>query len=269
MSSNGFGSPNDGALEPTPAKGWRRWLRSWRSSGPTPVPSVCEICRSWGYSRLCTPCVQRFSAHQPRCETCALPLGLASKVCGECLADPPPFASTTCAVDYAFPWDRLIVQFKFHQQPELAKPLAQLLQTAIQARAQPRPQALVPVPLSNPRLAQRGYNQAWELASRLGNDLALPAWPALLQRTQDTAHQVDLSRAQRQRNLRSAFMVDAAQRPRVQGLHLALVDDVMTTGATLREASAELLRAGAQRVDIWVLARTSNQRHSTEAAEKS
>ena len=161
-----------------------------------------------------------------------------------------------CAVDYQFPWNDLITAFKFHGQPELAAPLAQCMADALRASQCPQPQALLPVPLAAPRLAQRGYNQAWELARRLGRSLHLPAWHDLLSRPVDTAHQSGLNRQERQHNLRSAFLVEPRQRSRLKGLHVALVDDVMTTGATVAAAAAELLRAGAGRVDVWVLART-------------
>ncbi len=164
---------------------------------------------------------------------------------------------TICAVDYAFPWDQLIINFKFRQQPELAGPLSQRLLQAVQHGSGGLPDILLPVPLSPQRLAQRGYNQAWELARRLGQGLHVQALPQLLQRLLDTPHQAELSRQERLHNLRNAFMVAPASAGLVQGRHVALVDDVMTTGATAQEAAAELLRNGARRVDLWVLARTA------------
>ena len=109
------------------------------------------------------------------------------------------------------------------------------------------------------RLSERGYNQAWELARRLGRSLGVAADPGLLWRPADQAHQADLNRAERQRNLRSAFMTDPRRRGELQGHRVALVDDVMTTGATAREAAAALLRGGAAAVDVWVVARTPDR----------
>lgn len=215
---------------------------------------------------MCSACLQRFAPAVPRCERCGLRLGAAANVCGACLRQPPPFTRTVCAVDYQFPWDGLITAFKFRSQPELALPLARCMAAAVQASAAlqaqplPQPQVLLPVPLAPARLAQRGYNQAWELARRLGPLLGVPAWANWLSRPVDTAHQIELGRQQRQRNLRAAFLAEPAQRARLRGLHVALVDDVMTTGATVGEAAAELLRAGASRVDVWVLARTAEHR---------
>ncbi len=176
--------------------------------------------------------------------------------CGDCLRSPPPYARTVCAADYIFPWDGLISAFKFHGHVELAGALAELLSKAVRHSNTPLPQRVLPVPLATPRLAERGYNQAWELARRVAKNLGLPAHAELLLRHVDTAHQIELSRAERQHNLRTAFMVNPQHRPLVQGQDLALVDDVMTTGATVAEATQSLLRAGAASVQVWVLART-------------
>jgi ComF family protein len=224
------------------------------------MPRQCEVCRRWGTAALCTACVGRHAAVRPRCARCGIGLGLATPRCGDCLRDSPPFTHTVCAADYGFPWDGLIGAFKFQARAELAGALAERLTAAVQHELQthalPRPDLVLPVPLSARRLAERGYDQAWELARRVARSLQLPAEARLLQRPVDTAQQSGLARAARQRNLRTAFMVDPARRSLLQGRRVALVDDVMTTGATVREASAVLLRAGAAAVDLWVLART-------------
>jgi ComF family protein len=242
----------------------RAFLQAAALSHSAAGPSQCEVCRQWARSRLCADCVQRFAASQTRCARCALPLGVATTACGECLLSGPPFEHTVCAVTYAFPWDRLITQFKFLGQSELAAPLAMRLDHAVGAHSGPPCTLVLPVPLSTERLAARGYNQAWELARRVARSRRLPARADLLLRALDTAHQVDLSRAQRQQNLRAAFYVQPALRQVVAGQRVALVDDVMTTGATAREATQALLRAGAAAVDVWVLARTP-QVGSTDA----
>ena len=115
---------------------------------------------------------------------------------------------------------------------------------------------MLPVPLSAARLQERGFNQSWELARRLGRIFGLTCLADLLQRPVDTAHQVDLSLQERDRNLRGAFMVTPGQHQKVAGRRVAVVDDVMTTGATLREATRTLLLAGASSVDVWAVART-------------
>ena len=224
------------------------------------LPRQCEICRRWDTAALCADCIDRHAVARPRCACCGLTLGLPTPRCGNCLRDTPPFTRTVCAVDYGFPWDGLIAAFKFHQRPELAGPLAERLTSAVQHGLRggglSRPDLVLPVPLSPRRLAERGYDQAWELARRIAHALDLPAEPRLLQRPVDTAQQSGLGRAARLRNLHTAFMAEPARRALLQGRRVALVDDVMTTGATVRAASAVLLRAGASAVDLWVLART-------------
>ena len=240
-----------------------RLLAQTRAAVRTVVhaPSQCEVCRQWcgeGRSALCGACVARFAAPVPRCGRCGLRTGLATSACGACLRTPPPFERTVCVADYGFPWDRLIAEFKFAGRAELAGMLAARLHAAWLQAASPPASLVLPVPLSAARLAERGYNQAWELARRVAAKSGLSARADLLLRPWETAHQADLNRAARQQNLRSAFMVDPRQRSLLAGQRVALVDDVMTTGATAREAAAVLLRAGAGAVDVWVIARTAD-----------
>ena len=219
-------------------------------------PSQCEVCRQWGASALCQDCISAFACTVPRCARCGLRTGAAIAACGECLRQPPPFAQTVCVADYGFPWDRLIGAFKFEARPELAAVLAECLLEAVTDAPQAAPDWVMPVPLSPARLAERGYNQAWELTRRVARRAALPARADVLLRPLETAHQAALDRTERQRNLRHAFMVEPRRRALVQGRRIALVDDVMTTGTTVREAAAALVRAGAASVQVWVLART-------------
>jgi ComF family protein len=193
-------------------------------------------------------------------------MGLPTQTCVTCLREPPPFERTVCAADYGFPWDRLIADFKFNGRVDLAPMCAERLVAAVNAAANAAVEAaggdgsavdlVVPIPLSPARMAERGYNQAWELARRVAEGLQRPARADLLLRPADTAHQATLSRQERQRNLAQAFMVDPRRRAAVQGLRMAVVDDVMTTGATAREAALALKRAGAREVHLWMLART-------------
>lgn len=216
----------------------------------------CEVCRRWCQGSLCDDCRARFAAPRWRCVRCGLPLGAADTLCGSCLSEAPAFTRCVCAVDYNFPWDRLVARMKFDGQPELASPLAVLLARAAPPAADDRPGLFAAVPLSDERLAERGYDQAWELARRLGSQLGVPARPRVLRRRFDGRHQLGLSRRERLANLRGAFAVAEAERANVQGAFIGLVDDVMTTGATAGEAAAALLSAGARRVDLWVVART-------------
>ena len=220
------------------------------------LASQCETCRQWGETALCADCIARFAAPVPRCGRCGLRLALPAVACGACLRDPPPFERTVCVADYGFPWDALIAAFKFRGRPDLAAVLAGRLRVAVEASAAPLPQCLLPVPLGPARLAERGYNQAWELARRLARMLGVPAEAQLLWRPADGVHQAGLGRAERRRSTVDAFMVDPRRRGELAGRRVALVDDVVTTGATAGAAATALLRAGAAAVDLWVVART-------------
>ncbi|WP_298832207.1 ComF family protein [uncultured Piscinibacter sp.] len=191
-----------------------------------------------------------FAVRRSRCTRCAIALPPGQPVCGACLREPPPFERSVAALDYAPPWDALIRHYKFHERPELAALLAGLLREAV--RDEPTPDLLLPAPLSEARLRERGFNQAWEIARRLGPR----ADARLLLRIRDTPHQADLPLDLRFANVRGAYAVEPLRLAQVEGRHVALVDDVLTTGATAAEMARTLLAAGAARVHLWVLART-------------
>jgi ComF family protein len=216
----------------------------------------CALCRSWDAQALCIRCVARFAPEVARCARCGLRTAAPVPACGACIANAPNFDSCSVACDYVFPWDRLIADFKFNAQVALAHTLAQRMACAIQRGGGALPERVIPIPLAPGRLAERGYNQAWELARRVAHRLGCRSEAQWLLRPADGAHQAQLTLAQRRRNLRGAFMVNPSRRVSLQGRHVALVDDVMTSGSTLREATTVLRNAGATRVDVWVLART-------------
>jgi ComF family protein len=224
---------------------------------PWRLPSPCGVCGSWCRpGGLCGHCVARFASTTARCTRCALRVPDAQQLCGGCLQRPPRFARSLAAFDYHFPWDDVIAQFKFREGLGWAPALARQLAHAVAGDA-PAIDLITAVPLSESRLRQRGYNQAWEIARRLAPMLARPARHDLLHRLRDTPQQTRLDRGQREANLRGAFMPGGATaRAAVHGRCIALVDDVLTTGATAEEASAALLEAGACAVHVWVLART-------------
>lgn len=217
------------------------------------LPGLCGVCRGWSTARVCPPCLARFAPAVPRCTRCALEVPAGQPLCGACLREPPPYAHTVAAFDYVPPWDHLIARFKFRGALDLAPVFVQHLLAA------PRPQTptlLLPVPLGEIRLRERGYNQAWELARRLARALRIRADACLLLRVRDTPHQMALPLERRAGNVRGAFAVEPLRRSELEGRAVALVDDVMTTGATAAEAARVLLQAGAAQVQVWVVART-------------
>jgi len=220
------------------------------------LPGCCEVCGTWSSDGLCAACSARFAPHVHRCRRCALRLVDGLQVCTDCAREPPPFAHCVCVADYGYPWQGLIARFKYGQAPELAALLAAAMLASADRDRAPRPQAFAALPLSPRRLAERGYDQAWELARRLGRQTGRAAHARMLERGFDAPPQARSARAQRMRNLKGAFTVPAHARRQVEGRHLALVDDVMTTGASAGEAARALLEAGAARVDLWIVART-------------
>ncbi len=224
----------------------------WRCAGH--LPSQCAVCRGWGRGGLCTECRARHAAPRSRCLRCAVGVPEGVAACAACLREPPPYQRASAAVDYDFPWSRLIGAFKFRAALDLASPLATLLAEAASGQGACTADLVVPVPLSPERLRERGMNQAWELARRVGPLLDLEARSNALLRLVDTAHLAALPRAERAARIRGAFAVASAAE--LRGRHVALVDDVMTSGATVAEASRTLLAAGAASVQVWVVART-------------
>jgi ComF family protein len=217
-------------------------------------PGLCVVCRRWTRGSLCRPCLQRFAPPTERCQQCALRTSAGVLRCGACITrSRAPIHATLTALDYGFPWDGLITGFKFHQRLDLADAFGRLLAEASRGA---EADLLLPMPLSSQRLRERGFNQSWELARRVARQRRIDTAADWLLRIRDTAHQVDLPQARRAANVRGAFLVDPRQVHRVAGRRVALVDDVMTSGATADEAARALLAAGAASVQLWVLART-------------
>lgn len=220
------------------------------------LPTLCAVCHDWSRARVCGDCLRRHAQPRARCRGCALPVPAGVQRCGGCLVAPPSWSQAVAAVDYAFPWHRLVTSLKFHAAIDLAAPMANLLARAVSETDAPRPELVLPVPLSRERLAERGMNQAWELARRTAAALGLRAWAQGLTRPVDTPHLAQLPRHARAASIRGAFAIAPGASAALRGRSVALVDDVMTTGATAAEAARTLLAAGASAVQLWVFART-------------
>lgn len=220
----------------------------------THLPSRCQVCGRWPAQAICVPCQARFATPGRRCDRCALRLPHGTSSCGHCLQQPLPLARCWAIVDYAYPWHDVVQRFKFRQQPAWALTLARLaLQQQEIVSALANADEVVPIPLSPARLAERGYNQAWELVKALRPRRPLPAG---LLKLSDTPHQTGQSRQARQRQIHGAFAVNPSHVAQLVDRHLLVVDDVMTTGATLSAAAETLLRAGAASVSGLCFART-------------
>ena len=243
---------------------------------PFSLPSLvsqCAVCRSWPARQVCAPCVSRFSPKTLRCMTCALdlppdlspstaPVAVSPRLCMDCIRRPPPVDSTLVAVSYAYPWSELITHYKFGNQPGWAPFFAELMLGAVGLR--PALEALhaddliIPMPLSAQRLQSRGFNQAWELTRALARQSVTPAQPdaRLLLRVKHTQPQTTLQREARLANVTGAFQADPLRTHLLAGRRVVLVDDVMTSGASLFTAAQALRVAGAAHITALALART-------------
>lgn len=218
------------------------------------LPSQCRVCHAWPAQPICEACVSRFAQPQPRCETCALPVPSQVRRCGACVISPPPLDACLAAVAYAFPWSDLIVDYKFHDHPGLAHAFALLLRSTPWVEpALDAADLVLPMPLSSQRLQVRGFNQALMLAHRLAPN---KTDRRLLLRIKDTPAQSTLKRAERLDSLKDAFAVDPLLIPQLKGARVVLVDDVMTSGASLSCAARALRAAGAAHITGLVIART-------------
>ena len=214
----------------------------------------CVVCDLEDGEPLCAGCAHDyFAADAPRCVSCALRLTVpqSESRCGNCLRAPPRFDGTVVLADYAPPVDRMIAALKFGGRLPLAGAFGCLLARAAGHVLQ-ETDALCPVPLAFERQAERGFNQSQEIARRVAADSGRPLRTDILLRTRHTAAQMDLALRERRSNVRGAFVA----RGDLTGMRLAVVDDVMTTGATLDEVAAALKAAGAARVTNLVVART-------------
>ena len=216
----------------------------------------CALCvADAGAGLLCAACAAALARIGAACPACALP-SPDGRRCGACLARPPPWSRAIAALVYAFPADRLLIELKYGGRLALADwagtTLAAAVDASLAARGPgDRPDCMVALPLSPARQRERGFNQAREIATRVAAARSLRL-SAPLVRIRGTVPQAALAWANARRNVRGAFAIAAD----VRGARIALVDDVLTTGATLAEAACELRRAGAADVECWVVART-------------
>jgi len=251
----------DGAVNPMEPKSVDGlWGRAQRLI----LPSHCLLCAQDGDGRrdLCHACAGDLVRNRLCCPRCALPLRAPAPLCGECLLREPPFDAAFAPFLYGHPIDLLVTKLKFGRSLAAGRVLSQLWLDAVAEDAPVLPGLILPIPLHASRLRERGYNQALELARPLARALRIPLAEDALSRTKATAAQSNLDAKARRRNLRGAFEFHAAalSAAATHVTHVALVDDVMTTGATLRECARVLRRAGVVRVDVWALARAPRLR---------
>jgi ComF family protein len=241
------------------------WPARWpmvlaRGLAATLLPSSCALCGAGSGAPVCAPCRAQFLAPRAaRCRRCANPVAAldACWPCASCQSRAPAFDATIAAADYGSPLDQLVLQLKFGGELALAAWMAQAVKRAVLAQSEVQlPDVLCPVPLGPQRLTERGFNQALEIARPLAKALGIALRPTLAIRALDTAAQSGVAPAERRGNIRNAFLVAPDALAMVRGQHIGVVDDVMTSGATLNELAATFKRFGAARVSNFVFART-------------
>lgn len=227
------------------------WLR---------LPRTCLLCSATADHpnlAICVACEADLPWLESRCSCCALPLPSTGLHCGECQRRQPAFNHVQAPWRYHFPIDALITRFKHQAQWPLGHLLTQLLAEHLRysfGEGLSRPELLLPVPLAKQRQRLRGFNQAQMISQWLSRQLSIAYSPNALVRSLNTPPQQGLDAKQRRRNLRQAFSLPKPEL--IAGKHVALVDDVLTTGATADTLAQLLLRAGAKQVDVYCLART-------------
>jgi len=217
------------------------------------ITTPCILCHAQtSQQSLCQKCSTSLPLLGPACPRCANPLP-KTHICGSCLTHPAIRHRSQSLFQYAFPIDKLISEFKFNQRHYLSQYLGHQLAHHIKQVSEEMPQMLIPIPLHHTRLKQRGYNQSAELAKVLSTELDIPLNQSALKRIKATKPQNQLPFSERKKNLMTAFTCQANhQLPE----HIALIDDVLTTGHTADAAAKALIKQGVKTVELWTIART-------------
>lgn len=219
------------------------------------LPRHCILCGddTTSTSDLCQACLEDLPWIRHGCAHCGVAIHPKAELCSHCQKQTPVYDLCLAPLQYRYPLDYLVRRFKFHQDLVCGRTLTAILAEYLaHARELPPPDLIIPVPLHRDRLRERGFNQAWLLARELAGHFQCPCPQELVIRKRATRAQSQLPAQQRHRNVRRAFAVTAD----VRAAHIALVDDVVTTGATVNEISRQLKRGGAEHVEVWAVARS-------------
>ena len=216
------------------------------------APGICLACGSElaGTSSLCSSCSSHLHRVPNPCQYCGQPNPSSGFVCPACLRHPPRWQKLIAPLQYRGLVREYLIQLKFSEALHLSKSLGDHCCDALR-QSSPVPEVLIPVPLHRSRLLERGYNQAYEIATVWSTALGIPIDRHALSRTRPTGSQSGLSARQRASNIRHAFNYAPQRTYR----HVAVVDDVVTTGSTVTEITTQLHRGGVEFVEVWALAR--------------
>lgn len=219
-------------------------------------PARCVLCLiATKESDLCAECIQDLILNRDCCARCAVPLGEGAElnlVCGACVKNPPHFDTSFVPFRYAYPLDRMIQRLKYARELSMGRVLAHCFaRRLLTTQSTPWPEAIVPVPLGWARYLARGYNQANELAQQMRSQIPVPLRTDWVVRERETTEQAALARDERQANVRGAFSL--TRQP--DCAHVAILDDVVTTGSTVNEVAKVLRKAGVEHIEVWAIAR--------------
>jgi len=214
---------------------------------------VCLLCQQVSERQhgLCDTCARSLPLNKTACNVCARPIETGS-ICGKCLSKPNDFDHAIAPLLYREPVSEMIQALKYREKLAFARTAASVISEAALKRGVKKPDLICSVPMTTQALRKRGFNQSALIALLSGYRLGIPVTNHLLRKVRQTAHQSDLSARERRGNLKNAFRCQRG----VAGRHVVIVDDVLTTGATVNELARTLKKAGAARVDVWVCART-------------
>ena len=235
-------------------------VNNWLKSARMRVwPQHCQLCGNGllkANSVLCQPCLGDLPWNTTCCQVCALPLP-QNAICGRCLRKPPSYHRTLATFSYQDPLSHIVHGLKYGQRLYygrfLGNALAEMVAQGAGNDEFKIPDLILPAPLHQRRLNERGYNQALEIAKPVARLLSVSISDRVIVRNTETKEQSQLSALERRRNLKGAFFIKRS----MKGLYVVIVDDVMTTGATVSELTCALIKAGARRIDVWVAARAA------------
>ena len=235
------------------------WLKNSLSSL---FSKQCLLCLSPTLNThlLCSDCGTDLSKNSAHCLVCAIPFSETQTsgkmlICGKCQKNPPHYTTSLIPHLYASPLKEIIAHLKFHGNLSYAPLLAQTFINSLKHRKNNLPECIIPVPLHQQRLRERGFNQALELAQIISKQLHIPLDYSLCQRNKATPYQSGLSAKQRKQNLKNAFAMKKSHNYK----HVAIFDDVVTTGTTVNELAKELKQSGVETIEVWAIARTSDK----------
>lgn len=214
------------------------------------LPKRCSLCARRGQSNFCADCQPLLPWNWLSCEICGAELREAG-VCGSCQARPPYYDHSVIPFKYRAPVAGHIQILKYHNQLRYASSLGAMICQHARERLYPLPEVLIPIPLHHKRLRQRGFNQSLEIARAVGKELDIKIEYSSLERIKNTVSQTGLSENQRRKNMRGAFQATRL----VPHTHVALLDDVVTTGSTINAAARALKKAGVKTISVWAAAK--------------